>query len=228
MEKPSTLFTGVFGAFAISCGAMVLIPYSQFGGLQPQYKWEEGQSQPTEVYPLDVSQEGKSVYQSNGCFYCHTQQIRDEQNGLDIERGWGPRRTIARDYLYEEVPLLGSTRMGPDFTNYGTKEWRNEPADDIKKPAKRDASWIYLHLYSPRTIVRDSKCPPYRFLFEKKKIDGAPSPLALPVPVEKGYQILPTREVEHLAQYLLNLDRTPAVDELKVEVKPEAKAEAKP
>jgi len=164
MQKPSTLFTGVFAAFAVSCGAMVLLPHTQIGGLQPQVTWDEGQNSPSDVYPQNRHFAGREVYVSYGCFYCHSQQVRDPQYGPDMERGWGVRRTVARDYIHEDVPLIGSMRLGPDFANYGSPTWRNEPENDSKKPAQRNEQWIYRHLFNPRTFVLDSKCPPYRFL----------------------------------------------------------------
>ena len=36
---------------------------------------------------------GREIYMANGCIYCHSQQIRPEGFGTDIDRGWGPRRT---------------------------------------------------------------------------------------------------------------------------------------
>ena len=59
------------------------------------------------------------------------QQVRDPQYGTDLERGWGPRRSVARDYLYEIEPALGTSRLGPDLANVGGKEWRNEDKDAV-------------------------------------------------------------------------------------------------
>ena len=42
MQKPVPLFAGIFGAFALSVGAMILIPHSQLASLQPQIQWDEG------------------------------------------------------------------------------------------------------------------------------------------------------------------------------------------
>jgi cytochrome c oxidase cbb3-type subunit 2 len=64
---------------------------------------------------------GREVYIREGCYYCHTQQVRDPQNSSDLERGWGMRRSVARDYIYENPPLLGSVRIGPDLANIGSK-----------------------------------------------------------------------------------------------------------
>ena len=147
--------------------------------MQPQFTDDEGKI--VDIYPIEnagIVKAGRAVYASEGCIYCHSQQVRDEQNGTDIERGWGARRTVARDYLFENPPFLGSTRLGPDLANVGSAKWRNEPEDEDPKykPAKRDAAWQLLHLYAPRSIVKDSNMPPYRYLFEKRKISGQRRP----------------------------------------------------
>lgn len=235
MQKPSTLFTGIFGAFIVSCGAMVLIPHSQLASLQPQVQWDEGQNSPSDVYPQKVSTLGREVYVAEGCFYCHSQQVRDPQYGPDAERGWGPRRTVARDYLHEDVPLLGVQRLGPDLANYGwtakvpqkdgTEKtvhfWRNEHEKDLKKPAERNEQWIYLHLFNPRTVFSDSKCPPYRHMFERKEIGEKPSPNA--VHTEGKFEYVPKHEAERLARYLLSLDRSHELKEVTASKPKEAK-----
>ena len=83
MSRSSYLFAGIFGSFALSCLALVVVPQSQIGRLQPQVDGEEG----TDIYPLSNPRKGREVYAAEGCITCHSQQIRDEQNGLDIERG---------------------------------------------------------------------------------------------------------------------------------------------
>jgi cytochrome c oxidase cbb3-type subunit 2 len=232
MQKPVPLFAGIFGAFAISCGAMVLIPHRQLASLQPQVQWDEGQNSPGDVFPQPRHMSGRDVYISEGCFYCHSQQVRDPQYGPDMERGWGSRRTVARDYIFEDVPLLGSMRLGPDLSNFGwtakvaqkdgteksTGMWRNEHEDDPKKPAARNEQWIYKHLYSPRTIFTHSKCPPFRFLFEMKEIGEKVSPNA-PAHDEK-YEWVPTLKAEKLAQYLLSLDHSHELKEAPTLIKP--------
>jgi cytochrome c oxidase cbb3-type subunit 2 len=157
------------------------------------------------------------VYISEGCVYCHSQQIRAEQNGADIDRGWGTRQTVARDYLFEKPPLLGSSRIGPDLANVGSAQWRDESTDEDAqyKPAKRDAAWQLLHLYNPRAIVGESTMPPYRYLFEKRKISGQRSDDALSVETDPGYEIVPKPEAKELVGYLLSLDKSHALKEVK-------------
>lgn len=115
--------------------------------------------------------------------------------GPDIARGWGRRRTVAQDYLYDDPVLLGSLRVGPDLANVG----RRLP----------DANWHLRHLYAPHLEVKGSPMPPYRFLFEEKKIERHASPDALQLPPEyappKGYEIVPRPEAKALAAYLVSL-----------------------
>jgi cytochrome c oxidase cbb3-type subunit II len=115
--------------------------------------------------------------------------------GPDIARGWGRRRTVAEDYLYDSTVMPGSQRVGPDLADVGTR--------------LPSVNWHLLHLYAPQAHVKGSTMPPYRFLFEKHKIDRHPSPdaLALPpeVPVERGYEIVPKPGAKALAAYLVSL-----------------------
>jgi len=218
MNRSNYLLTGIVGSFALSLFALVLVPQAQLGGLQPQFQDDEGKV--VDIYPIEnrgIVAGGRAVYISEGCVYCHSQQVRDEQNGTDIDRGWGTRRTVARDYIFDSPPLLGSSRIGPDLANVGSAKWRNEPADENAeyKPAKRDAAWQLLHLYAPNTIIHNSKMPAYRYLFEKRKISGQRSDDALNVAVEDGYEIVPKPEAKELVGYLLSLDKSHPLKEVK-------------
>jgi cytochrome c oxidase cbb3-type subunit 2 len=218
MNRSNFLLGGIIGSFALSTFLLVLVPQMQLGGMQPQYKDDEGKI--TDIYPIEnrgIVASGRAVYVSEGCVYCHSQQVRDEQNGADIDRGWGVRRTVARDYLFDSPPLLGSSRIGPDLANVGSAKWRNEAADEDPqyKPAKRDAAWQLLHLYDPRTIVKESNMPSYRYLFDKRPISGQRSVDALNVPVEDGWEVVPKPEAKELVGYLLSLDRSHPLKEVK-------------
>lgn len=218
MNRSSYLLAGIIGSFALSVYALVIVPQRQLGSMQPQFQDDEGKI--VDIYPiqnLGIVEAGRAVYASEGCVYCHSQQVRDEQYGLDIERGWGVRRTVARDYLFDDPAFLGSSRIGPDLANVGSAGWRNEPEneDPEHKPAKRDAQWHLLHLYNPRVIVKDSNMPSYRHLFKKQKIGSQRSDDALDVPVEDGYEIVPKPEATNLVGYLLSLNRSHPLKEVK-------------
>jgi cytochrome c oxidase cbb3-type subunit 2 len=115
--------------------------------------------------------------------------------GPDLTRGWGRRRTVAEDYLYDAPVMPGSQRVGPDLANVGTR--------------LPDANWHLLHLYAPRIEAKSSTMPPYRFLFEKRKIGRFPSPDALSLPGDlapgPGYEIVPKPTAKALAAYLISL-----------------------
>lgn len=198
MNRMLSLFIGIFATFAFAWVGLIVIPYFQLGHLQP-FETEDG-----DVFPPPLSglaQYGRKVYAANGCVYCHSQQIRGGSS--DIARGWGVRRTVARDYMNDRPVLLGSMRIGPDLTNIG----KRQPS----------AEWHHLHLYQPQVVSPGSTMPPFRFLYKKQKIVGEPSSSALKLKgsdaPEAGYEIIPTREAKALVAYLLSLDRTYSLPE---------------
>ena len=115
--------------------------------------------------------------------------------GADILRGWGLRRSVAEDFLWDNPVQLGSIRVGPDLANVG-----------VRLP---DANRQLLHIYAPQTVAKDSMMPSFRFLFETRKIGDVPSPDALQLPKEiappAGYEVVPTDEAKQLVAYLLSL-----------------------
>jgi cytochrome c oxidase cbb3-type subunit 2 len=121
-------------------------------------------------------------------------EIHIAATGPDIARGWGMRQSVAEDYLYDQPVQLGSLRAGPDLANAG---------------ARADANWQLLHLYAPKNVVKGSTMPPFRHLFEVRKIGREPSPDALKLPPEfappVGYEVVPKPEARELAAYLSSL-----------------------
>jgi cytochrome c oxidase cbb3-type subunit 2 len=211
--KPSRqLLFGVFGTFALATFGMVAIPQMQIGNLEPVVNADTG-----DVYPINISgyaTQGREVYAANGCVYCHTQVVRSAQDGEDIARGWGVRQTVARDYIYDTISLLGVARFGPDLSNEGAKA--TKPEDEVKKTA----AWQYRLLYAPKSIESHTIMPAYRNLFEVRKIAGQPSPEALDLTgsdaPKMGYEVVPTLQARQLVAYLLSLDRSHTLPEAPV------------
>ena len=119
MKGLAPLFLGIFGTFAFSWVGLTVIPNWQIGHLNPQSD-EEG----TDTYPMPQSgmfARGARVYAANGCVYCHSQQVRADYAGADIERKWGDRRSAPRDYIFERPVFLGKMRMGQDLANVGAR-----------------------------------------------------------------------------------------------------------
>lgn len=115
----------------------------------------------------------------------------------DIRRGWGFRRTVARDYLLDQPTMLGSLRIGPDLSNIGNR--------------RPDSNWHLLHLFQPRKVVKNSIMPSYPYLFEKRDLRGdggdanALRHEGKLVTDDQGRQIIPKPEARDLAAYLVSL-----------------------
>ncbi len=122
-------------------------------------------------------------------------ETRIVATGVDIARGWGSRQSVAADYLYDTPVQLGSLRAGPDLANIG-----------VRAP---DVNWQLQHLYAPRSLVKNSTMPAFRYLFTVQKIGAQPAPEALVLPKEfepaDGFEVVPTAEAKELAAYLVSL-----------------------
>jgi cytochrome c oxidase cbb3-type subunit 2 len=190
MNNGPLLFLGIFATLASSFWGLVLVPQLQLG------RQDQVVNAATfALYPQPrggLAKQGAEVYRSLGCVECHSQQVRGL--GADVARGWGVRKTVAQDYLGDYPVLLGSQRLGPDLANIG-----------LRQPKRFD---LLQHLYNPQSSVPGSMMPPYRFLFETRKLtqDEKPSPDALEIVSEKvRYEVVPRPEATALAEYLLSL-----------------------
>ena len=191
MKNGPLYFFGIFAALTFSWAGMVLAPNAQLGHLTPYYDDGEGNSFP--LRPSGVAAQGELVYRDLGCAACHTQQVRRPDFGADQERGWGDRQTVARDYIFQARPQLGSLRYGPDLANLGGRKPTPPDHDDLLK---------LLYAGTPDH-------PSYRFLFETRKIVGQRSSEALNLVDElaprAGYEVVPSERAESLVAYLENL-----------------------
>ena len=201
MKNGLALFLGVFLALALSWAGLLLTAQRQFGGLS-QFKDPADDT----LYPQPLSglaNQGRLVYQDLGCVTCHTQQVRREGFGDDIERKWGTRGGYARDYIRDPAVLLGSHRLGPDLRNVGKRI--------------PEADYFYKLLYAPEAKFGDAPIahgmPSHAFLFDVHPVAGRqPSDLALqltgaasPGP---GLEVVPSTRAQALVAYLMSLKDT--------------------
>jgi len=127
MKGLTPLVLGILATLAFSWLGLAYIPDLQIGHLDPQSD-EEG----TDIYPMPKSgmaERGRRIYVANGCFYCHSEQVRADYAAADMARPrdaasspppkWGDRRSAPRDYIFDRPALLGKMRMGPDLANIG-------------------------------------------------------------------------------------------------------------
>ncbi len=196
MNKLPLIFLGVLLTFASSWMGLVVYPYLTLGRMQPLPDEDTGGYFPPSSSGLAVA--GQRVYAASGCVYCHSQQVRLAPLSTDIEKGLGPRHTVARDYLRAQPAFLGTMRTGPDLTNIG-----------VRQP---DANWHHKHLYEPQTVTDWSVMPSFRFLYKMQQIQGQASDDAVkglsgpnaPLP---GYEVVPSDDAKALVAYLLSLKR---------------------
>src|SRR5438874_7453130 len=127
MKGFTPLVLGILATLAFSWLGLAYIPDLQIGHLDPQSD-EEG----TDIYPMPKSgmaERGRRIYVADGCFYCHSEQVRADYAASDTDRvrdaalspppKWGDRRSAPRDYIFDRPALLGKMRMGPDLANIG-------------------------------------------------------------------------------------------------------------
>lgn len=89
-------------------------------------------------------------------------------------------------------------------------------------PPLYSAAWHHRHLYSPRSMNPDnvdSTMPAYRFLYEKHQINGERSADALELSGREapppGWEIVPSYEAKCLVAYLMSLDQSHPLKEVK-------------
>lgn len=109
--------------------------------------------------------QGKQIYQREGCWYCHTQQVRNlleetQRYGMGEEetfKRFGIRALIQvppsqpGEYVYDKPHLLGTRRAGPDLARVG---------------GKYDNTWHINHLRDPRSTSPGSLMPAFTWLFD--------------------------------------------------------------
>ncbi|MEO9169543.1 MAG: cbb3-type cytochrome c oxidase subunit II [Candidatus Baltobacteraceae bacterium] len=145
------------------------------------------------MLPLTPQQDrGRAIYVSEGCEYCHTQNVRPLKQDLVFGRP-----SVAGDYAYSTPELLGDHRNGPDLTNIGNRQ----PSD----------TWQYIHLWNPRSVVNASIMPRYTWFFAvKPKADAGD--IVVPVPprfAPAGGVVVATEEAKDLVAYLQSLKQVP-------------------
>lgn len=207
MNRFTSLFLSILLFFFSTWLGLVVYSYLELGHLK-SFAGSDG------LVPPEYSGQailGAQTYAANGCVACHTQQVRQTNvTHADIDRKWGKRSSVARDYLHDRTAFLGNARIGPDLSNVGLR--------------LTDSTWHYQHLYEPDTLVPDSIMPSYRYLFRMQKIQGEPSAEALtlvgPNAPPVGYEVVPTQEAKNLVAYLLSLKHDYTFPEVSADTAP--------
>lgn len=145
----------------------------------------------------ETERTGMEIYVSEGCAYCHTQQVRPlAQDTFRYGRASAPgdyARLGPRGIWRQTPSILGTERTGPDLSNIGERQ--------------PGATWHHIHLYQPRALVEGSVMPAFPWLYE---VTVRPDSEDVVVPVPAAYaptngQVVATDEAKALVAYLLAL-----------------------
>ncbi len=140
-DNPWLYLAGVALLFVVAAIGAVALPASDAQAVASE------QIPGTTPILSELGEEGRQVYLREGCFYCHTQQVRsvvtDVGLGPITEPGTSP--ALAGD-------TFGYQRIGPDLTHVGSREPTN------------DAAFLRTYLRDPLGAVDGSDHPSYAYL----------------------------------------------------------------
>jgi cbb3-type cytochrome oxidase subunit 1 len=142
IEQPSTVRRGAAAVFALVVLTVFALPAIDSDREATALADESRNLEAGSIEAL-----GRDVYVAEGCWYCHTQQVR----AVVSDVGLGPVSTPG-DFAYDPAGIFGVTRIGPDLAHAGSREPTN------------DAGWVELHLIDPRTERPWSTMPAYSHL----------------------------------------------------------------
>jgi len=116
-------------------------------------------------------------------------------------------------------PATSPPAATPAIATANASPASSPPSPATSEPMPYSAAWHHRHLYSPRSINDDSNMPAYRFLYEKRLIGDERSADALQLTGSDtppaGSEIVPTYDAKCLVAYLMSLDQSHPLKEVK-------------
>jgi cytochrome c oxidase cbb3-type subunit I/II len=131
------LMVGGVGVFLLMVSMVVVAPYMFLLDVQPSPRAHQYTTQEAE---------GRNLFMTLGCFYCHSQQVRPTDWGLGNVSQEG-------DYYYDSPNALGTERTGPDLAQIG---------------GMRPTIWHHIHDRDPRSVSPGSLMPNFGFLTDEQ------------------------------------------------------------
>ena len=146
MRQPSLIYLMGFSLLSLFAGLLVTVGVPAIQSAEP--------SELAVVYN-EVQAEGRRIYIREGCWYCHTQQVRSvevEEGTVHVRGDLGPESEPG-DYYYQKPVLWGTNRQGPDLSHVGSRPL--------------DKRWHIRHLEEPRKVVPGSIMPSFTHLSDE-------------------------------------------------------------
>ena len=158
----------------------------------------------TPYTPLELA--GRDIYIANGCYNCHSQQVRPLR--FETDR-YGEYSKIG-EFVYDHPFQWGSRRTGPDLARAGY----------MGSSTYKTSIWHYNHFFKPNSVNPRSIMPAYPFLMANEvDVNGVPAKIRamrmLGVPYQEGF------DKQAVASYMADAQKI--ADELKlagVDIKP--------
>jgi cytochrome c oxidase cbb3-type subunit 2 len=153
-------------------------------------------------------------------------QLGQERMGPDLSNV-GKRAQAEEEKPATAAPPANAAAQKPAAANAPAPAANAAPSPSASPnpngmPPMFSEAWHYRHLYSPRSMTPDnvdSTMPAYKFLFEKHPISGERSADALqligadaPPP---GWEVVPSYDAKCLVAYLMSLDQSHPLKEVK-------------
>ncbi len=143
--SPRRLRAGALALFGLAALIVWLVPWAETAGAEATLLADTSRS-----YVADSAEAaGRAIYIAEGCWYCHTQQVRP----IVTDVGLGPVSDQG-DFVHETPALFGVQRVGQDLMHVGSRQ----PTDD--------AAWVAGYLADPRGARSYSIMPSYDYLSE--------------------------------------------------------------
>ena len=184
-RKGVVLTVLVLIALAIG-GAVEIIPMLKIASNIPRI------AAVTPYTPLELA--GRDLYVANGCYNCHSQQIRPLRWETDR---YGEYSKIG-EFVYDHPFQWGSRRTGPDLARAG---W-------VGSSTYKTAIWHYNHFTKPKEINPQTIMPAYPW-FAKNSVDLTEIPKkiramqTLGVPYAAGYDQKAVADYQEQAQKIV-------------------------
>jgi cytochrome c oxidase cbb3-type subunit I/II len=186
IERKGVVFAVlVFIALAIG-GAVEIIPMLRVESNIPRI------ASVTPYTPLELA--GRDIYISNGCYNCHSQQVRPLRWETDR---YGEYSKIG-EFVYDHPFQWGSRRTGPDLARAGY----------VGSSTYKTAIWHYNHFTKPKEINPQTIMPAYPWLV-KNTVDLGQIPVkirvmqTLGVPYAKDYDQKAVADYREQAQKIV-------------------------
>jgi cytochrome c oxidase cbb3-type subunit I/II len=195
IERKGVVFAVlVFLALAIG-GAVEIIPMLKIESNIPKI------ASVTPYTPLELA--GRDIYISNGCYNCHSQQVRPLRWETDR---YGEYSKIG-EFVYDHPFQWGSRRTGPDLARAGY----------VGSSTYKTSIWHYNHFTKPKEINPQTIMPAYPWL-TKNTVDLSQIPVKIRVmqmvgvPYAKDYDQKAVADYRSQAQIIVDELKASGVD----------------